>query len=292
MKLLLRQWQVAFRKKPLGSIFSDVKTEFTVIPNTLRYTAADPFLFKYNGITYLFAEIYDKKDGLGKLGYSVFDGERFSKWKIVISENYHLSYPNIFEYNGNIYIIPEANESDTLYAYKATDFPDKWEKISPPVMSGRKLVDTTFLDFNDKHLMFTYDIKNYDNKELFIYEIKENGQVAKYIKGAVSTDDSVARPGGNFFKYNGDVIRVSQDCTGDYGVAVVFSKIKDCSENGYSEEKVLHISPNDVKIGKKFISGLHTYNGNEELEVIDFHVVDFDPMVQVRRITEKLGLRK
>ena len=99
MRVFLRQWQVAYRLLPQGSIFSDLKTPFTAIPNSLRYTAADPFLYKYNEKTYLFAEIYDKKDGLGKIGYSVFDGKKFSPWKIIISEKYHLSYPNIFKYS-------------------------------------------------------------------------------------------------------------------------------------------------------------------------------------------------
>ncbi len=292
MRLFLRQWQIAYRLKPQGSIFNDLGTPFVVIPNTLRYMAADPFLFLHNGTTYLFAEIFDKKEGIGKLGYAIFDGKKFSKWKIIISEPYHLSYPNIFEFDGNIYIVPEANESKTVYAYKAVNFPDKWEKISPPIIEGKQLVDTTFLDYNNKHLMFTYDIIPDENKKLYIYELDENVKAELFINESISDDDASARPGGNFFEYNGKIIRVSQNCDGDYGIGVVFSEVEECSENAYCEKKLLEISPKNVNINKKFISGLHTYNANDEIEVIDFHVIDFDPMVQVRRISEKLGLRK
>lgn len=292
MRIFLRQWQVAYRLLPQGSVFSDLKTPFITIPNSLRYTAADPFLIENNGITYLFAEIYDKKDGLGKIGYSVFDGKKFSQWKIVISEKYHLSYPNIFEYKNNMYIVPESNESNTLYAYKATEFPGKWKKINPLIIENRKLVDTTFLDYDGRHLMFTYDIADQENKKLFIYDVNEDGKVKPYTDEYVTNDDACARPGGNFFRYKDENIRVSQNCDGDYGIGVVFSRIKECSAKGYSEEKLLEISPSTVMINKKFISGLHTYNANDKMEVIDFHVVDFDPLVQVRRILEKLGLRK
>ncbi|MBQ6067375.1 MAG: hypothetical protein IJK89_11215 [Clostridia bacterium] len=282
---------MAYRKKPQGSIFSDKTTPFIAIPNTRRYTAADPFLFTENGTTYLFAELYDKKDGLGKLGYAVYDGERFSPWKIVISEPYHLSYPNIFRQKGEIYIVPEASADNTLYAYKAVSFPDQWEKCEP-ILTGRCLVDTTFWDKDGKRWMFTYDIASQTSKKLYLYTVDKDGRLEQCTDTCVSSDDASARPGGNFFQYKKDWIRVSQDCTGDYGVAVVFSKVLACSEEGYAEERLLRISPKDVRINRRFLSGLHTYNANDEMEVIDFHVIDFDPMTQVRRIMEKLGLRK
>ena len=290
MRFFLREWQVAYRKKPLGSIMTDRETPFFCIPNTRRYTAADPFLFTEKGVTYLFAEIYDKKEKLGKIGYAVFDGERFSPWKIVISEPYHLSYPNIFRWNGEIYIVPEANESRTLYAYKAVSFPDQWGKCEP-ILTDRRLTDTTFFDDTDgTHWMFTYDIEENNQKKLYLYAIDEAGRLTQSTDSFLSDDDGSARPGGNFFRYKGDTIRVSQDCTGDYGVAVVFSKVISCSEKGYAEKPILRVGPGDIKVNKRFLSGLHTYNANDSLEVIDLHVTDFDPMTQMRRILEKLGL--
>lgn len=291
MRFFLREWQVAYRLLPQSSILTDRKTPFACVPNTRRYTAADPFLFTEKGVTYLFAEIYDKKEKLGKIGYAVFDGERFSSWKIVIEEPYHLSYPFIFRWNGEIYIVPEANESNTLYAYKAVSFPDEWEKCEP-ILTGRRLADTTFWEKDGRRWMFTYDIASQKSKKLYLYEVGEDGKLKQCTDTFISADDASARPGGNFFQYQGDWIRVSQDCTGDYGVAVVFSRVLACSEEGYAEERLFRISPKDVRINKRFVSGLHTYNANDSLEVIDLHVTDFDPMTQMRRILEKLGLRK
>lgn len=287
MKIFLRQWQVAFRKCGNGNILEDKDTEFTAVPNTYRYTAADPFLFNYKGVKYLFAEILDKKTNLGNLGYAVFDGEKFGEWKIVISEPYHLSYPNVFEYNGNIYIVPEANQSETIYAYKAVDFPDKWEKC-PPILSGIRCVDTTFLTGDGVHLMFTYDITDGNEKKLKVYSVDEAGNAAEYYKAPISTDEASARHGGNFFTYRGDTIRVSQDCDGDYGKALVFSKVQKCDASGYSETLVQRIVPEDLKIDVKDVTGIHTYNTDGELEVIDMHVPDRGIYTQLMRIKRKI----
>ena len=287
MRLFLRDWQIAYRLKPQGSIFKDKNTHFIAIPNTKRYAAADPFLFNYKGVKYLFAELFDKKENIGKLGYCIYNNGKFSDWSVIIEETYHLSYPNVFTFENNVFIVPEANESGSLYAYKAVDFPCKWQKCRP-IIKGRKLVDTTFLNYKNQHLLFTYEIVPNNNKKLFVYSIDNEGAIGNYYDGYISNDDSSSRPGGNFFEYESKMIRVSQDCEKDYGSAVVFSEIYECSKNAYSEKQILRVSPNDISINKKFVSGIHTYNADSDMEVIDFHAVDFSIITQIRRITNKL----
>ena len=292
MKLVLRRWQIAYRIKPSGSIFTDLNTPFIAIPNTLRYMAADPFLFTENGKTYLFAELQDSHDNLGKIGYAEFDGEKFGDWKVVISENYHLSYPNIFRYKGNIYIVPESSASKQLYAYKAVSFPDKWEKCGV-LLDNIPVVDTTFTDYEGKHLMFTYDITDYENGKLWLYEVGDNGKAELYCDEPISEDVSVARHGGNFLNYEGKLLRVAQDCDGDYGKALVFLDVKSLERNGYSEEIFKRIEPVEVTINKDKVTGLHTYNADENIEVIDFHVPDyfhsFSPGRVIHKIKKRLG---
>ncbi|MBQ6266790.1 MAG: hypothetical protein IJK64_03365 [Clostridia bacterium] len=277
--------------KPQGSILTYQTTPFIAVPNTRRLVAADPFLFTECGVTYLFAELFDKKDGRGKLGYAVFDGQTFSKWKVVIDEPYHLSYPNIFRYKGEIYIVPEANESETLYAYRATVFPDQWEKCSP-LITGRRLVDTTFLERDARCWVFTYDLMPDNNKKLFRCEFQEDRGLLADSWRCISENDAVARPGGNFIRVQDKVIRVSQDCAKDYGQAIVFSEVITCNQDKYEEKEILRIAPKDIKLNKQFVHGVHTYNANDSLEVIDFHKTDFDPMTQIRRLISKLGLWK
>ena len=50
------------------------------------------------------------------------------KWKKIIEEEYHLSYPYIFETKEGIFIMPESGANSDLTVYRAVSFPDKWEK--------------------------------------------------------------------------------------------------------------------------------------------------------------------
>lgn len=75
-----------------------------------KYWFADPFVYEKDGVTYLFYEAFDLVQQKGLIGYSVFNqltGEG-SAPTIIIDEPFHLSFPNIFEYAGDIYIMPES----------------------------------------------------------------------------------------------------------------------------------------------------------------------------------------
>lgn len=53
-----------------------------------------------------------------------------------------MSYPQIFEHDGEIYIVPETGLGHTLDMYRAVDFPDRWEK-SANMAKDVELADTT-----------------------------------------------------------------------------------------------------------------------------------------------------
>lgn len=125
----LDYYRVAFRKKGKHALLTDAVTPFKAIRNNWRYWVADPFVFEYDGETYIFAELFDYLRRRGVIGYSKLGSNgNFSRWKEIIVEPYHMSYPQIFEYDGEIYIVPETGSGRTLDMYRAVDFPDKWEK--------------------------------------------------------------------------------------------------------------------------------------------------------------------
>ena len=192
MKLFLSDWQIAYRNAPAGIIIDDLSEEFIPIIRD-SYAAADPFLFNKDHKKYLFAEIMIDKKCPGKIAYSEWEKDHFGDWHVIIEEPYHLSYPNVFEYNGEVYLVPESNESGEVYVYRAIEFPSSWQKCFT-FIKGKKCVDTTFLEFQGKHYMFTYEIEPAENKKLWIYEISESGQIKLIDNNPFSTDESVARP--------------------------------------------------------------------------------------------------
>ena len=94
MGLKIETWSIAYRKKKNGLLFDDA-SDFQVIDNGRKGWYADPFLFDFDGKTYLFAEYFSYDISRGVLVVAVYDEaeEKFGDFKEIIREDYHLSYP-------------------------------------------------------------------------------------------------------------------------------------------------------------------------------------------------------
>ena len=279
------QYHVAYRKRE-----NEISNEkFIVIKNNYNTWAADPFLFEYENKTYIFAEMWLYRLNRGVIGYSEWNGKGFSKWHPIIIENYHLSYPNVFQIGDDIFMCPESNESGEIYLYKAINFPEKWEK-STILFSGGKYVDTTFFQNGLDTYGFTYHLlsggKN-SKGELLLFRLKEG--VIDFCKdNPVTDDDSIARPAGNCLCEMGKMYRVSQDCKESYGHGLVFSEMS--FENDKYEEKVVRkYYPKDFKLSIKLnYIGVHTFNQSENFQVIDLRSNDFSVKLLFFRIYNKI----
>ena len=264
MGLKIETWSIAYRKKKDGLILNDA-SDFKVIDNGHKGWYADPFLFDYENKTYLFAEFFSYDIGRGVLAYAIYDEKKdcFTQFKEIIREDYHLSYPFVFVGDdGNIYMMPESNESDELYLYKAVDFPEKWEKYKT-IFKDIRLVDTTPFKFKNKNYAFSLEL---DDKMLLL-ELDENFDLVN--KTFLSNDMSFARAGGRVFEYNGKDVYVAQDCSEDYGKAIRLIEFE--IDNGKFIHKIIKkINPEEIQlINEKQSSGIHTYNFSDKLEVID-----------------------
>ncbi len=281
-------WHVAYRQLPEGSILDKCDTPFVEIPNQWPYNAVmDPFVFEHLGETYIFAELYDYLKGYGVIGYAKWTGKGFSKWKAVIEENYHLSYPFIYsDQSGNVFIIPESYQNKSVYRYRAISFPDKWEK-DEILMEDVQYVDTTILETSNSMFAFTYDIGNMP-KELLLYKL-EKGKFVIDSRRSISHDDAVARSGGRFFIHHGQLIRVSQDCAESYGRAIVFSYVATDFQNQYHERKIATFGLMELWETSKIKGiGVHTYNATKQIEVIDINKKQFSLFSLLFRIKRKI----
>jgi hypothetical protein len=274
-----RRWHIAIREKNRSK-------EYHIIKNPSWGWAADPFLFDNGGRTYLFAELWEYKKNRGCLGYiEIKDGIEVGDWKRVISEEYHLSYPNIFRKGNDIVICPESGHSNTTYFYIARSFPDKWEK-QEPFIDNMDCVDTTFVEKD--HRLFGVTCL-YHEKPMKLLLFMLNNDKAEFSKeNPISTNPSMARPGGNFFFENESIIRVCQDCSRTYGEALVFTKV-DLQWPSFKESEIRRITINDITIDKKMnVEGIHTYNKNDMYEVIDLKCTEFNLENIIWRIIRKI----
>ena len=257
-KLFTTGWNIAYKNKN--------ESEYTIIKNNVDCWVADPFLFEKDNKLYIFAEMYKFNRMKGSIGYCQIENGKESKWKEIIHEDYHLSFPNVIEENEEIYLYPESSENNNFYRYKCIEFPDKWIK-DKEYISDIKLVDTVFWDYDGKKYGFTYNITNEQEKKLELIEISKH-KINRLKK--LTSEDEFARPAGNVLIKNNKKIRVSQDCKEYYGKALNFMEFELDDKINYKESLLKKVTINDIKLKNKNIyHGVHTYNESLNYQTID-----------------------
>jgi len=244
---------------------------FKIIENNME-TLADPFLFKYGDDMYLFFEKINNQrwndrsgEGTGEIYCSKLldlDGKLiYSEPTLVLSKEYHLSYPFLIKDGDNVYMLPEQKQSGQLELYKCISFPNQWESVK--ILLKGKFVDSTIFYYDNMFWLFTIttDKRNTTFKEQLYYAEKlvtRNWTLHSTIN---DTDKmSSRRGGGNIFIQNGKIYRPVQ-CNKDYyGQSVLMLEITKLSKTEYTERPVGILNRN-----------IHTFNMLDNWIVIDSH---------------------
>ena len=223
----------------------------------------------------------------GTLAYcEVFDDGTTSPFNDVLTEPFHLSYPNVFEYSGSVYMIPETGHNKDIRLYKAVQFPDKWTLVKS-FWVGANFVDTSFVSgFQDGiAYLCSYDwdhksshFYKFDLKDLSLSELPKNPNMQN------------ERSGGNLFEERGARLRVLQDCSQTYGAKMIINRIEcgDFEAGNASDTFDFEILPQNLKLNLKGVKPkcCHTYNQIASFEVVDFlaeRFVWFQPFLILRR---------
>jgi hypothetical protein len=268
-KLFLKeQWFIGYRKKVELDLENFTKNEFTFVRPPKSRFYADPFLIKIDDKNYIFFEdfIYSKNKGV--ISYIELDKRgRHSKPEIVLERDYHLSYPFLFTQDNKIFMIPETIGNKTIEVYEAVEFPKKW-KLRETLFNNLIAADSTLILHNDKYWLFTSmpDLgDSLEDKLYLFYSDSLFGEWKSHPMNPIISDIMLARSAGNLFYLGEDLIRPSQEKSVRYGYALNFNKIEILSESDYKETNITKIKPEFIPKNL----ALHTYNYNENFEVID-----------------------
>jgi hypothetical protein len=248
-------------------------TLFRLIPEKLPRGEfwADPFLFNYKDISYVFFENYSYKTKRGKISCGKIVDYKIVDVVDVLVRDYHLSFPFIFAEEGAIYLMPETNENNRLEIYKCVDFPCQWE-IYSTAFEGEMVADAVLHTDKDKQrwLFINKGIEtsNTLQNELYIYKIEslklKNLQPHK--QNPVLIDSRTARNAGAIFEFENQLYRPSQrNIEGIYGRALNINKIEKLTINEYVESIEVIVHPHFHK-GLMSMHHMHQLNG---LFVID-----------------------
>ena len=256
----INQWIVAYR-------FDREEFKY-LIPPVGRFWA-DPFQIKVDGRYYIFFEDY--VNSMGRAHISVVEVDRngiVSGPTEVLKLDCHLSYPFVFEWQGDYFMIPETGERDVVELYRATSFPFKWEPVKV-LLEARSPVDATLAEVNGQWLMFVNIEEegvavNWDELHLYFAD-SPLGPWTPHERNPIVSDVRSARPAGRIFRSNGLLCRPSQDSSLRYGYATIINIVTEISASTYKEAPLLKINPdwdNDI-------IGVHTLNMLDEMTVID-----------------------
>lgn len=241
----------------------------TTIPNPPKRFLADPFVWTEADRTVCFLEEYFYSESKGKISAYEFVGGEAHPLGVVLDEEFHLSFPFVFEHAGRIFMCPETSQKNEIRLYVCERFPDRWS-FHKTLMRNVSAADTVLFPHAGSWFLLTNfcSLGSTDhNSELHLFsaEAPDSDAWRPCPANPVILDSRKARTGG-FFAADGALFRINQiPGKGHYGRAFALNKIVDIGPDHYVEQKVAHIEP-DFLPG---LSGTHHLHANENFRVFD-----------------------
>ncbi|MCP4549988.1 MAG: hypothetical protein GY835_26315 [bacterium] len=198
-------------------------------------TVADPFLFPHDDKWLMFFEVISSETFIGCIGLAESsDGLDWSYRQVVLEEPFHLSYPQVFEWEGECYMLPESHKAFSLRLYKAKDFPLEWE-FHTELMTGI-FVDSTILRYRDRWWLFASTNPHGDTTlRLYFADNLEGPWREHAASPLIDGDGQAARPAGRLIEWDGRLFRLAQDSFPLYGRGVNAFEILELDPERYEE---------------------------------------------------------
>jgi beta-xylosidase len=204
---------------------TDIEAEFV----------ADPFMLHADGRWYMFFEVLHRETQRGVIALATSsDGFNWNYEQVVLEEPFHLSYPYVFEWQGEHYMVPETLGASAVCLYKADEFPTRWSRQHTLIAGAH--ADPSLVRYDDLWWLFTCTMP-YQHNVLRLYFARDlDGPWKEHPRSPiVSNDKSRARPAGRILQLDRHLIRFAQDCVPAYGTRVRAFEISKLTREAYVE---------------------------------------------------------
>jgi hypothetical protein len=260
------EWRVALR--PVTDVPPTNEWEsFRWIEAPEGHYYADPFLVDFEGRTWLFVEDFTYRNQRGVISCAeVFRDGTVGEMRVIIERPYHLSFPFVFDHEGEMYMIPESSESGRVELYRATKFPYEWE-FDCTLMELPGIDTILHVDEAGKHFFLT-TLKDSPQSEPLLILFTSAGLRERWSlhpSGIVCADARYARNGGYLKGEGRGMVRVSQDAVPIYGKRMHFHGIETLTSAAFEERLIGVVEPNEADS----MSGTHTYSRSARWEAVD-----------------------
>ena len=263
------RWSIGFAEISTPELLG--LEQLNIIKNRPNHYYADPFLIKHNKLTYCFAEDYDYTTSKGSIRAFQLEGKGYIDLGLALEEPFHISYPNVFEVDGALYMLPETSANRTIQLYKCQDFPMIWVQHKT-LMKDISAADTNIFYDDGRWWMFTnIDTANIGDHQselhLFYADHFDSEFWTPHPKNPVVTSSLQARNAG-FASSDKARYRVFQKQDFNfYGRSIGIAKINLLDPSEYEEEVVTSIRANFIEN----IQGTHHFHRIEDMAALDFN---------------------
>ena len=229
---------------------------------------ADPFgLARPDGTLVIMAESLSWQDGRGRIvAFEAQPNGTLTPPRDVFAFASHASYPQLIEYQGDIYCVPETLAQRRVQLFRADPFPHRWlpDTVLLEDFAG---ADATVHFHAGRWWLFVGNHEDQDETKLFVFHAPRlRGPWVPHAANPVKCDLRSARPAGSLFTMDGELYRPAQDCSLTYGGAVVINKIDRLTPEEFAEHPVKTLTPSAQS---PYPHGLHTLSGVGNVTLVD-----------------------
>ncbi|WP_292237053.1 hypothetical protein [Mesorhizobium sp.] len=264
-------WQVAYRLIGGPGVAETGQldgTPFTVLADDGQRFYADPFVLERDGRHYLFVEEFPYATGRGVISVTELgDDGTFGVPRVVLEEPHHLSYPQVFAHDGEIFMIPESGTARELVLYRAAQFPDRWVRDTV-LMTNKDFNDATLLESDGRFWLLGTERFGYGSASdtMAVYSAPSlRGPWVAHTLNPIAVDHSATRPGGALIRQGGALVLPVQNGSRAYGGGLGLMRL-----DRLDDFDVRLAPPRPIGPGPAWArAGIHTLNRAGRVEVVD-----------------------
>ncbi len=229
---------------------------------------ADPCAIERDGRLYLFVEEYVYAKKRAHISVMEYEQERgFTEPVKILELDCHLSFPFVFEDDGELYMIPEQLQSGQVVLYRCEEFPQRWTRHCV-LLDDFHGADTVMFKHEGLYWMFTTDGRagNWDSNLMLFSSEKVCGPYELHPQSPMSITLYGSRMAGRILDVQGRLIRPGQNCVEKYGGSIVLHEITCLTPDRYEERVIGEVRPNPTD---EFGKALHTISMLPNQTVVD-----------------------
>ena len=215
--------------------------EWKRLPQPFLTYRADPFLLEWKGETWIFFEEFEYLTNKGRLALCRPDG---SDGQLLMDRPYHLSYPFPLVYQEQLWLLPESCANGTVDLWECEQFPQRW-RLARTLLRNVNACDPTLLHHDGYWWLFVAVRPAGEGQRHLEIHFSEDLLGGEWRPHPINQQrlyaglrNQIGRPGGAFFRHQGEWIRPAQYSPDYYGQGLAYRQLVKLSPEEFEERGV------------------------------------------------------